>query len=221
MSNFNIILADDHTLFRSGISALLKDLSDIVNIYEAGTGTEVISLVKAKNGNIDVVILDLKMPEMTGVEVTRILRKDYPDIKIIILSMIDKEQVIAEMFKEGINAYLLKNCNEDILKQTVVDVLNKGFCFDNKTLSIIQKNNSSSKNQVDDNIFLTKREMELLNEIFHEYSMKDIANKLNISVSTLETHKTNLLAKTKTRNTHELIIYAIKSGLLDINILLH
>ncbi len=220
MHNYNIILADDHTLFRSGILALLSDISEINCIHEAGTGKEVISLVKANNGNIDLVILDLKMPEMTGVEVTRYLRKTYPEIKIIILSMIDQEQVIAEMFKEGVNGYLLKNCNEATFKEAVRDVLYKGFYFNNKVLSIIKRDRNTGKNQVESNIFLTNREMEVLNAMFQEFTMKDIATKLNISVRTLEKHKAHLQEKTKTKNSLELILFAIKSGLLDINILI-
>lgn len=220
MSNYQVILADDHTLFRSGIMGLLKDISEIGNIYEAGTGVEVLNRVKERQGDIDLVILDLKMPEMTGVEVTRYLKIEYPEIKIIILSMIDQEQVIGEMLKAGANAYLLKNCREETLKKVVLNVLTKGYHFDERSIAIMQKALDKKSNQLEGDIFLTKREMEVLNEMFLEFSSPEIAEKLNISIRTVETHKTNLMSKTNTRNSVELIVYAIKNGLVDISNLL-
>ena len=107
MASYSVILADDHTLFRSGMMTLLKQIPELERIHEASNGNEVIGLLQVENGNIDLVLLDLKMPGMNGLEACRIIKKDFPNTKVIILSMIDQEQVIVQMLKEDINAYLL------------------------------------------------------------------------------------------------------------------
>jgi DNA-binding NarL/FixJ family response regulator len=220
MEGYSIILADDHTLFRTGMASLLKNIPNVDHIYEAANGLEVISWLKSLEGKIDLVLLDLKMPEMNGLETCRAIRRQYPDTKIVILTMIDQEQVIIQMLKEDINAYLLKNCSEKILYKTITEVLTKGFYFNDYMVKLIHNSLiAKKKSNVNQNYF-SKRELEVIEALCDGLTTNEIANKLFISPRTVETHKQNLMEKTQSRSSVELALYAIRNGLVDIKVLL-
>jgi DNA-binding NarL/FixJ family response regulator len=220
MEGYSLILADDHTLFRTGMASLLKNIPNVNTIYEAANGLEVITWLKSREGKIDLVLLDLKMPEMNGLETCRTIRRLYPDTKIVILTMIDQEQVIVQMIKEGINAYLLKNCSEEILYKTITEVLTKGFYFNDYMVKLIHNSMIiKKKNDLGQNYF-SKRELEVIEALCDGLTTTEIANKLFISPRTVETHKQNLLEKTQTRSSVELALYSIRNGLVDIKVLL-
>lgn len=221
MASYSVILADDHTLFRSGMMTLLKQIPELERIHEASNGNEVIGLLQAENGNIDLVLLDLKMPGMNGLEACRIIKKDFPNTKVIILSMIDQEQVIVQMLKEDINAYLLKNCTEDVLRKTISEVLSRGFYFDERMVKLLQKSLvQKKKGGGGQELYFSKRELEVLAALCDGLNTPEIAERLFISPRTVETHKQNLMEKTQSRHSVELAMYAIKNGLIDMNPLL-
>lgn len=217
MASYSVILADDHTLFRSGMMTLLKQIPGLDCIHEASNGNEVIGLLQAEKGNIDLVLLDLKMPGMNGLEACRIIKKDFPNTKVIILSMIDQEQVIVQMLKEDINAYLLKNCTEDVLRKTISEVLLRGFYFDERMVKLLQKSLVQKRKGGSQELYFSKRELEVLAALCDGLNTAEIAERLFISPRTVETHKQNLMEKTQSRHSVELAMYAIKNGLIDIN----
>jgi DNA-binding NarL/FixJ family response regulator len=220
MEGYSLILADDHTLFRSGMASLLKNIPNVDNIYEAANGIEVISCLKLCEGKIDLVLLDLKMPEMNGLETCRAIRQQFPNTKIVILTMIDQEQVIVQMLKEDINAYLLKNCNEETLFKTIIEVLKKGYYFNDNMVRLIHKSLVDKKKKNNSQLYYSTRELEVIESLCDGLTTAEIADKLFISPRTVETHKQNLMEKTQTRNSVELVLYAIKNGLVDIKPLL-
>jgi len=221
MDGYSIILADDHTLFRSGMASLLKNIPNVDHIYEAANGVEVISWLKSCEGKIDLVLLDLKMPEMNGLETCRAIKRLYPNTKIVILSMIDQEQVIVQMLKEDIHAYLLKNCSEETLYKTITEVLTKGFYFDEHISQLIHKSFLSKKKSNSSELYFSKRELEVIEALCEGFTTSEIAEKLFISPRTVETHKQNLMEKTESRSSVELALYAINNGLTDIKPLLN
>lgn len=219
MSKYNIILADDHTLFRTGILNILENLPDIEHIYEASNGEEVISIIKQKEGKIDLAILDLKMPKLNGLQVCRKLKKEFPHIKKVILTMIDQEQFINQMLKEDINAYLFKTCTSKYLLNAITEVINKGFYFDNYMIRLMQKSLVTNQKQSEESYY-TQRELEVLNVLSQGISASEIAKKLFISKRTVEVHKQNLMDKTGTKTSIELVLYAIKHNLVDLSMFL-
>lgn len=220
MITYSLIIADDHTLFRSGMVTLLRGIPMVGPVYEAGSGNEVVSLLKSLEGKIDMVILDLKMPGMNGLETCRVIKQLYPDVKVVILTMIDQEQVILQMMKEGINAYLLKNCSEEMLHRTVTEVLSKGFYFGDNMVRLLQRSLIGKQGSSAGENYFSKRELDVLELLCDGCTTTEIAGKLFISPRTVETHKQSLLEKTGSRNSLELVLYALRHGLVDIKHLL-
>jgi DNA-binding NarL/FixJ family response regulator len=202
------------------MASLLKKIPNVEHIYEAANGNEVISWLKSFEGKIDLVLLDLKMPEMNGLETCRIIKREFPNTKIVILTMIDQEQVIVQMLKEDIHAYLLKNCSEEILYKTISEVLTKGFYFNDYMLQLIHKSFISKKNGNQNQLYFSKRELEVIEALCQGNTTTEIANKLFISPRTVETHKQKLMEKTESRSSVELALFAINNGLIDIKPLL-
>jgi DNA-binding NarL/FixJ family response regulator len=203
------------------MASLLKNIPNVDLIYEAANGVEVISWLKSREGKIDLVLLDLKMPEMNGLETCRAIKLLYPNTKIVILTMIDQEQVIVQMLKEDIHAYLLKNCSEETLYKTITEVLTKGFYFDDYISQLIHKSFISKKSNNTGQLYLSKRELEVIEALCEGLTTAEIAGKLFISPRTVETHKQNLMEKTESRSSVELALYAINNGLIDIKPLLN
>ncbi len=214
----NIVITDDHLLFRKGLISLFSELSNIGKIHEASNGKELLSLLE-KIQLPDVLLLDLKMPEMDGIEATDIIKRLYPKIKIIILSMEDDEQLILRLIEKGVNGYLLKNADPDELEKAIKDVTQKGYYF-NEILSNLIFHNlshySSDKQRNTLKVELTNREIQILELICKEYTSDEIAQKYNLSRRTIEGHRKNMLAKTGTKNMAGLIIFAIKEGIISI-----
>ncbi|MGC9356017.1 MAG: response regulator, partial [Mariniphaga sp.] len=123
----SVVIADDHKLFRKGIRSLLEEFHFIENIYEAGNGLELLELLKLLDSLPQVILLDIQMPVMDGDEAHKRIRKLYPDMKVIILTMEDDEQFITYMISEGVNGYLLKNAEPDELEEAIQKVYINGF----------------------------------------------------------------------------------------------
>ncbi|MFA8299687.1 MAG: response regulator [Hyphomicrobiales bacterium] len=218
-SEFNLIIADDHTLFRKGLKSLLSDFSFIGNIAEASNGKEAISLLKSSNANIDIVLLDLNMPVMDGVQATEEIRSFNKDVKILILTMEDDQRLIIRMIEKGINGYLFKNISPLDLEKALKNVITKEFYFDDEISQLVYKTviqKSQQSFQEESFIKLTNRELEVLELICKEFTAAEIAEKLFISTRTVEGHRSNLFQKTGVKNTAGLVVYAIKNDLVEI-----
>jgi DNA-binding NarL/FixJ family response regulator len=215
-----IILADDEVLFRKGISFLLDREENIDVIFEASDGVELIDFLKGNNPKPDIIIMDLKMPLLNGIEATKIIHRDFSDIKIIALTSYDSKSFIANMIDVGAVSYLVKNATPQELFETINEVATKGFYYPEYVMNIIQKDlitNKKSKCSFDTG-FITSRELEVLQLICKQKSTIEIGEKLFISPRTVEGHRNNLLLKTESKNIAGLVVYAIQNAIVSLDI---
>ena len=215
----NIIVTDDHKLFRKGLINLLSEFKFVGKVYEASNGLELINFLATAAQLPDVVLLDINMPVMDGIEAAEKIRKQYADLKIIVLTMEDNEQFVLHMIENGINGYLLKNCEPEDLEKALKSVMVKEFYFNYDIAELIRKAyvhqvNPSKNKQVRDEF--THREKEVLQLICKENSTQEMAEKLSVSPRTIETHRKNMIEKVGVKNIAGLIVYAIKNKLVEI-----
>lgn len=208
-----ITLVDDEVLFRKGIAFLLQREENIEIIFEASNGEELLASLEESETKPDIIVMDLKMPVLNGVEATKIIRKSYPDIKIIALTSYDTKSFIANMIQVGAVAYLIKNTTPKDLIHTINEVAKKGFYYNENVLKIIQETIVSSKtSKVNlETSFLSPREIEILQLICQQKTTTEIAEHLFLSPRTVEGHRNNLLLKTESRNIAGLVVYAIQN----------
>lgn len=216
MGKINIVIADDHEIVRDGIIAMLEEYSHIKVVGEAESGEEVLTLCEAeKKKKIDLIIMDLNMGEMGGIEATRKVKKRFPDIKILALTMMKDEEKIREMTEAGASGYIFKNSGMEELLEAIEKVMNGELYFsDEAVYSIITRKKDEESKGRSEETDLTDREVEVLELICKEYTNAEIAEKLYISVRTVDAHRRNLLQKTGARNTAGLVRYAMKHDLL-------
>ncbi len=217
--NITIAVADDHILFRKGLVALLEDFGFVDKIYEASNGLEMLEVLEYAVPMPEIVLLDLRMPVMDGVETTEKIKDKYPDIKIVILTMQDDEGLIMHMIEKGVSGYLLKNAEPDELEKALLTLMIKDFYFNQKLSEIVMKGlftkGRKPKGMYFDSLF-SEREIEVLQLICEEYTSAEIADKLNVSRRTVESHRNNLIEKSGAKNAAGLVIYAIRNGLYKI-----
>jgi DNA-binding NarL/FixJ family response regulator len=214
-----IVLVDDEVLFRKGISFLLDREENIEIIYEASNGLELVSFLKLSKALPDIIITDLKMPLLNGVEATKIIHKDFPQIKIIALTSYDSKSFIANMIDIGAVSYIVKNATLQEVLKTIQEVANKGFYYNDTVMKIIQDTvltYKNSKSKLDSDL-LTSRELEVLQLICDQKTTAEIGEVLFISPRTVEGHRNNLLLKTESRNIAGLVVYAIQNEIATIN----
>jgi len=209
-------IADDHKLFRKGIIAVLEDSPGFKLVLEAQNGRELLSnLNKAKP---DVILLDLRMPEMDGIETTVEIRKQNEDVKIIIVTMLDDEKYVIHLMEVGANGYLLKNAEPEEIKTAITTAYENGYYFNdyvNKALlkRVVHKN--QLKPVFNNNIELTNREIEVLKLICNEQTANEISKLIFLSPRTVEGIRTKLLEKIGVKNTAGLVMYAVKNRLVE------
>ncbi|MDD2673743.1 MAG: response regulator transcription factor [Flavobacterium sp.] len=216
-----IILVDDEILFRKGISFLLGREPNIDIIFEASNGDQLISFLQNnKNNYPDIIIMDLKMPGINGVEATKIIHVEFPKLKIIALTSYDSKSFVANMIDVGAVSYLIKNATPQELIITINEVAEKGFYYTDYVMKIIQDDvlNAKKTKSALDNNFLTAREFEVLKLICSQKSTAEIAEKLFISPRTVEGHRNNLLLKTESRNIAGLVVYAVQNEIMDFEV---
>ena len=216
MQKIRVLIADDHKIIRVGLRGLIELSGDIEVVAEAENGTEVKELIK--KFKVDVVLMDIDMGHTSGIETTRQLKTDHPEINVLGLTMHEEQDYIIEMLQAGASGYLLKSTGLDELL-TAVRTAAKGDSYFSQQVSATllqaitsRKTVPSSKNN--HSIPLSDREIEVLRLIAQEHSNGEIAEKLFISVRTVDTHRRNLLEKLLAKNTAGLVKYAIEKGIL-------
>ncbi|MCC9061409.1 response regulator transcription factor [Flavobacterium piscisymbiosum] len=219
-SAIKIALVDDEVLFRKGISFLLQREDNIDIIFEASNGEELLSNLNDSIIKPDIIMMDLKMPVLNGVEATKIIRKLFPEIKIIALTSYDTKSFIANMIQVGAVAYLIKNTTPKDLIHTINQVAKKGFYYSENVLKTIQETIISTKNSKGnlETSFLSPREIEILQLICLQKTTTEIAEHLYLSPRTVEGHRNNLLLKTESRNIAGLVVYAIQNEIAVLTI---
>ena len=218
MNNINLAIVDDDKLITKLLSDFLSKQENLQILFTALSGPEFLS--KAEQSDIlpDVLLLDLNMKEMTGIELTKIIRKEYPSIKIIVVSSHYKSNFTGFMIKTGVSAFLPKGISPYDLKEIIHEVYTKGVYFLDEQLGVIrdQLSSKSPKPILDPKNLLTERELDVLKLICRQKTAQEIGKELFVAKRTVEGHKNNLFAKTGTKNMAGLVIYAIQNELINI-----
>lgn len=207
----DVLLVDDHKIIRNVLSTYLTDKLN-AQITEANNGIEGYNYFK--ENNFDLVIADINMPKMDGVEMVKLIRKDNKNVKIVALSMHDDSVSIKKMLKAGANAYVLKEGDtKDLLK--AIEIVNEGGSFYSHSVTETIMTSLMDSKKAYKPAELTKRELEVLELLFKEKTNQEIAEQLFISIRTVETHKNNIMDKTGSKNMAGLVKYAIRKKLFD------
>jgi len=213
LNKIKVFLVDDHEIFRKGLIMVLSKLKNIEIVGEASNGKEFLDFL-ATNQEIDIVLIDIKMPIMNGIEATQEALSKYPKLKIIALTMFGDDEYIDNMLEAGAKGFILKNVNKDGLSRAINAVSENHNYFSEELLSFFTKKKQLNSKSPE-NIALTKRELEVLQFIAKGLSNQEIGEKLFISTRTVDGHKTNLIAKTESKNVVGLLSYALKHKLID------
>jgi DNA-binding NarL/FixJ family response regulator len=214
MSDINVVIVDDHSLFRNGMKLLLNNAGNFNVLAEASNGKEFIELLNKIKP--DVILMDIDMPEMDGIEATSMALRINPKLKIICLSMYGEEEYYYKMIDAGVNGFLLKNSDINEVKTAITTVYNGGKYFSQELLYNVVKNIKTTQTNQDVVENLSEREIEVLKQICIGLSNQEIAGNLHISKRTVDKHRANLLDKTNSKNTAHLVMYAMKNKLIDI-----
>ena len=209
MKKIQIILVDDHQLFRSGLRFILSENENFDVVGEASNGKEFLNLLEYFKP--DVVLMDINMPEMNGIEATKRGLEIYPEMKILVLSMFGDTEYYNTMIDLGVKGFILKDIDNTELYNAIQKIHQGGNYFSQELLLELIKNKPP-----DEAITLTQREKEVLTLICSGYSNQQISDKLFISQRTVERHRSSLLLKTDSKNSISLVIYAIKNKLVKI-----
>ncbi len=210
MNKVKLLIADDHTILRDGIVSLLQSEKSFAVTGTAGNGYEVMELI-SKN-DYDVCLLDINMPGLDGIETARLVKEKKPGIKIIMLTTYNDLEIISELVHIGVSGYLLKNSDKQELVEAVHKVMKGRHYFSEEVENIILQGLLDKKSG--ETITLTERELEVMHLLAREYTNDKIATALHISYRTVETHRKNIMQKTKSHNLAGLLKYAYSNGLL-------
>jgi DNA-binding NarL/FixJ family response regulator len=215
----NVAIADDQKLFRKGMIALVNSFENVEIVFEAENGKQLIELLTVHK-DIHIILLDLSMPEMNGLEALKVIKQSHPNIGVVILTIHEAEHHILSTIQAGANGYLAKNAEPEEVEKAIREVSKNDFYFTLPMLEImrkglIKKPQAASLNE--DESLLTPREREVLQLICKQFSSAEIAEKLFLSNRTVEGHRNNLLLKTGSRNTAGLVLYALKHKLIEID----
>jgi DNA-binding NarL/FixJ family response regulator len=210
-----LIVVDDHEIFRNGLKMVLGKLNYIDLIGEAENGRDFLEMLE-KGEKPDIVLMDIEMPVMNGLEATEMAIKMQPKLKIIALTMFNDEEYIQSMMDAGVKGFLMKNINKEKLDRAILTVHNGGKYYSEELFDFFSKQVSKDKKPEDNKISLTRREKEILQLLCEGLSNKEIADELYISERTVLGHKSNLLLKTNCKNSLSLMAYAIKNKMVVI-----
>ena len=209
MDKRRVILVDDHQLFRNGLKFILEEMKNIEIIGEASNGAEFLEYL---NYDVpDLVLLDINMPVMNGIEAAKRALTDHPELNILVLSMYGEKEYYNTMIDLGVKGFILKDIDNKELKEAIDRIVSGGTYFSQELLLSLIKDKTG-----DEVIYLTKREKEVLALICKGYSNQQISEELFISQRTVERHRSSLLLKTDSKNSISLVVYAIKNKMVKV-----
>lgn len=214
METIRVILVDDHNLFRNGLKLLLSGYNNINIVAEASNGAELLSVIEQIS--TDVILIDIDMPVMNGIEASRAVLEKKPGLKIISLSMYGEEEYYYRMIDAGVKGFILKNSDINEVIKAIETVMKGGTYFSSEVLYNVVKNIKTVSKMSGNQTFISEREKEVLEQICKGLSNQEIADVLFISKRTVEKHRAKLLSKTNTKNTAQLVMYAIENKLTDL-----
>jgi len=217
MTKIKVAIADDEELFRVGMVYILSKDPEIEIVFEAANGKQLMNHLATNVSLPDIVIVDIKMPKLNGVEATKQIRETYPAIGIVALTTYNTKPFIRNMIDVGASAYLVKNSTPQKVLHTIKQVFNYGFYYDDLVMKVLNSrrlNSEADAKTVFDSDFFTERERDVLKLICLQHTTSEIAQKLFISPRTVEVYRKNLLEKAKVKNVAGLVIYAINNALV-------
>ncbi len=214
--NVKVLLADDHKIVRDGLRTLLEKHPEIEVVGEAEDGRETVQLVRELSP--EVVIMDIAMPDLNGIEATRQIIAEHPNVKVIALSMHSDRRFISEMLKAGASAYLLKDCAFEELEGAIRTVGKNKVYLSPAIAGVVIENYIRNAPKPESSVFslLSDREREVLQLMAEGKTTKEIASHLHVSIKTIETHRTNIMTKLDIHSIAELTKYAIREGLTSL-----
>jgi DNA-binding NarL/FixJ family response regulator len=218
MKKIKIILVDDHQIFRDGIKAILSEVEDMEVIAEAGDANQLFSFLNIHTP--DIIVLDLSLPGISGLETIKTLKEKYPCIKILVLSMHNTEEFIINSIHNGAKGYLPKDTSKNELLEAIYSLADDHEYFGKQITSTILRSyirkSFAEEGFVVQNAKLTQRELEIIRLLSRGLTSKEIAKELFISIKTVDCHKNHILQKLRLKNSVELIMFAIKNKLIEL-----
>lgn len=212
---YKVVIVDDHLLFASSLESLINSFEGYNVIFKAGNGAELQQKLAASIEKPDVILLDMNMPVMNGLETVSWLKQNHPEYKVLALSMEDDEDKILKMIRNGAKGYLLKDINPEDLKLALKQVIKKGFYYTEKIneilMDVVQGNHTSS-----DLYSLKENEITFIKLACSEMTYKEIADKMNLSPKTIDGYRQELFNKLNIKNRVGLVLFAIKHNLVDV-----
>jgi len=210
MQIIRLAIADDHEIFRKGLRIILNELDQVKVMGEAQNGNELLEILK--NQEIDLVLMDIRMPVMDGITATRKIVEKYPKTRVIALTMFEEIGYFNQMIEAGADGFLLKKTNQDELETAIMTVMSGESYFSEEFINKVNRTQRPARRLFD--VELTDREQEVLELICKGMSNAEIGKFLGVSVRTVDGHRSNLLEKTGAKNSPHLVMFAIKNGLI-------
>lgn len=212
-------IVDDHQLFRKSLSLLVDSFDGTKVVLEAENGLQLFEMLEFIP--LDLLLLDIQMPQMDGYETCQILRKKYPDIKVLIVSQLATRESIHKVMELGAHGFFSKNSNPEQLELAIMNIYEKDFYFGQELGTVLKEAILWQKNyKIDDHILSTAqisaRELDVIKLACREYSSSEIAEKLFISVRTVETHRKRIMEKTQSKNFIGVVLFILKQGLITV-----
>ena len=216
MKTISILIADDHEVIHNGIEDILKSYDDLVICCHAYSGKEAHQQAVALKP--DIIFMDISMPELNGIEATRLIRQENTISKIIALTQYEENEYVLQFLGAGGNGYLLKNSKKEKFKEAIETVMNNQRYLSDELSHNLLNSAISNRVQTQDEkeVHLTRREIEIIKKIAGEKNNQEIANDLNISLRTVETHRRNIMQKLEAKSVISLLKYASQKGLIDL-----
>jgi DNA-binding NarL/FixJ family response regulator len=220
MGVIKVAIADDHKIFRKGVILSLRPYTNIKFVLEADHGQQLLDGLQdiTTDDKPDVILMDLRMPMKDGIETTKQVAKQFPQIHIIALTMFEDERFVSHMMEIGANGYLLKSADPAEIKRAIMEVMSKGYYLNNFVNRILLKKSHSKTKTVptlSSEITLNDRERDVIKYICMEFTAQEIAQKLEVSPRTVEAIKDRLMERFGAKNTAGLVFFAVKNNLVD------
>lgn len=211
-TSYKIIIADDHQIIIDGLKSILTNTPYHI-IAEAANGQQAADIIQSNPEKFDLLITDISMPLLSGTELCKIIKHNFPKIKVLMLSMYSSTPMVRESVLAEADGFMLKNSGKEELLEALHTILNNGTYYSDEVIPVIYSQIEKEKKQKENTSILSNREREILSLIVKEYTSEQIADKLFISKKTVDNHRTNILEKTGCRSTIGLVKYALKNGI--------
>ena len=213
MKKYNVVIVDDHQLFAQSLKGLIDSFEEFNVLYHAVNGQDLIDKLETISNTPHIILMDVNMPVLNGVETTAWLKKNKPSIKVLALSMEDNENLIIKMIKNGARGYLLKDIHPDELKTALTELMTEGFYHTKHVSRTLQK---SFLHELNDDSELSNNEVQFLKLACTERTYKEIAELMNLSHKTIDGYRDTLFKKIGVKSRTGLVVYAVKNGYFEV-----